>query len=63
MGKLDKAMINQLSIKRDTERSEGWDFLTPLTKAEKTRYIMHHLIHPDYVLFDWEFFSNELEFE
>jgi hypothetical protein len=27
------------------------------------KHIIHNLIHPDYVLFDWEFFSNQLEFE
>ncbi len=63
MGKLDKAMINQLSLKRDSEKDEEDDFLRLKTRAEKNRYIMNHFIHPDYVLFDWEFFSNELEFE
>lgn len=28
-----------------------------------SKYIIQHFLHPDYVLFDWEFFSNELEFE
>ena len=28
-----------------------------------TSYITQHFIHPKYILFDWEFFSNELEFE
>lgn len=25
--------------------------------------ILQRLFHPDYILFDWEFFSRELEFE
>jgi len=25
--------------------------------------IVQKLFHPDYILFDWEFFSRELEFE
>ena len=25
--------------------------------------IIQHLIHPGYILFDWEFYSNALEFE
>jgi hypothetical protein len=32
-------------------------------KATDRRHIIYHLIHPDYILFDWEFFSNQLEFE
>ena len=27
------------------------------------RDILQHIFHPDYILFDWEFFSRELEFE
>ena len=27
------------------------------------RNILQHIFHPDYILFDWEFFSRELEFE
>jgi hypothetical protein len=25
--------------------------------------IIQHLVHPGYILFDWEFYSNALEFE
>lgn len=25
--------------------------------------ILQKIFHPDYILFDWEFFSRELEFE
>ncbi len=32
-------------------------------KAAEKKLIIHQLIHPDYILFDWEFFSRELEFE
>lgn len=28
-----------------------------------SKKMIRHLIHPDYILFDWEFFSNALEFE
>ncbi|HEX5152268.1 MAG TPA: hypothetical protein VFW07_12530 [Parafilimonas sp.] len=27
------------------------------------KQIIQHLVHPDYILFDWEFYSNALEFE
>lgn len=34
------------------------------TKTKSGRNnIIHHIFHPDYILFDWEFFSRELEFE
>jgi hypothetical protein len=33
------------------------------SKAAERKYILQHLVHPDYILFDWEFFSRELEFE
>lgn len=32
-------------------------------KADEKKNFIRHLIHPDYILFDWEFFSNQLEFE
>jgi len=32
-------------------------------KPAEKKYILQHFIHPDYLLFDWEFFSRELEFE
>ena len=33
------------------------------SKTDEIKHIIHHLMHPDYILFDWEFFSNQLEFE
>jgi hypothetical protein len=32
-------------------------------KSAATKNVIKHLLHPDYILFDWEFFSRELEFE
>jgi hypothetical protein len=32
------------------------------TSADKNN-IIQNIFHPDYILFDWEFFSRELEFE
>jgi hypothetical protein len=32
-------------------------------KSISHKNLMQHLLHPDYILFDWEFFSRELEFE
>lgn len=32
-------------------------------KTLNSKYFIQHFLHPDYILFDWEFFSNELEFE
>ena len=34
-----------------------------LKDKSSLKKIMQHLIHPEYILFDWEFYSNELEFE
>ena len=32
-------------------------------EKQSPKKIIQHLVHPDYILFDWEFFSNALEFE
>jgi hypothetical protein len=32
-------------------------------KSANKNNIMKNIFHPDYILFDWEFFSRELEFE
>ena len=32
-------------------------------KAAVKKNIFYNFIHPNYILFDWEFFSRELEFE
>jgi hypothetical protein len=32
-------------------------------KSAPSKNFIKHLLHPDYILFDWEFFSRELEFE
>ena len=31
--------------------------------AAKKNNRIRNIFHPDYILFDWEFFSRELEFE
>ena len=31
-------------------------------RSSRGNNIMQHIFHPDYILFDWEFFSRELEF-
>ncbi len=36
------------------------------TSAKKhfpDKHILQKIFHPDYILFDWEYFSRELEFE
>ena len=33
------------------------------TKSSHRNNIIQHIFHPDYILFDWEFFSTEVEFE
>ena len=37
----------------------------PLHKRQTSmkKAFIKHLIHPDYIFFDWEFFRTELEFE
>lgn len=32
-------------------------------KSAARKAMLRSVLHPDYVLFDWEFFSNQLEFE
>lgn len=32
-------------------------------KHREKQYSLHQLLHPDYILFDWEFYSRELDFE
>lgn len=34
-----------------------------INKSLNEKQMFLHLMHPDYILFDWEFFSRELEFE
>ena len=38
-------------------------FNSTVSPASKKNSIIRNIFHPDYVLFDWEFFSHELEFE
>jgi hypothetical protein len=35
----------------------------PDKKFLSDKNILQKLFHPDYILFDWEYFSRELEFE
>lgn len=38
--------------------------LQPENKKKLTeKEFLNKLVHPDYILFDWEYFSRELEFE
>ena len=35
----------------------------PDKKFLSDKNILQKIVHPDYILFDWEYFSRELEFE
>ena len=42
---------------------KGYKSSNSRDKILNNKYFIQHFLHPDYILFDWEFFSNELEFE
>ena len=44
---------------RNTKRLQGNSY----KKHPAERNILKKIFHPDYILFDWEYFSHELEFE
>jgi len=48
-------VVNEKHTTKDEQ-----SFLKDKTPSKK---IIRHLLHPDYILFDWEFFNNALEFE
>jgi hypothetical protein len=50
-------------ISKKPARSRGKSKHQHAKSNAEIRHIIHNLIHPDYILFDWEFFSNQLEFE
>lgn len=64
-------MASNLHINLNNKRIS----LTHLNKATKNllssaeqaqsinKKLIQKIIHPDYILFDWEYFSRELEFE
>jgi hypothetical protein len=60
MEKLTKTDLEKVSF--DTNKKEIYP-PNSKNKAVNNKYIIQHFMHPNYILFDWEFFSNELEFE
>lgn len=52
--------INSPSYINDKIKNSGNDFKRNILTQKK---FLKKLIHPDYILFDWEYFSCELEFE
>lgn len=62
MARTGKALkkFNPLNAGYKTNRNES---MHSKDKSSSKKNILQHLVHPDYVLFDWEFFSNQLEFE
>ena len=57
-----KTISKKNSFLNNTDKIKGRDTNSKDKAAEK-KHIIHQLIHPGYILFDWEFFSHELEFE
>jgi len=56
-----KTVSKKFSFVNDDSKIKTNNYIKDKTAFNKN--IIRHLIHPDYILFDWEFFSNQLEFE
>ena len=50
------ALVSQRNQKQKTNKNSA-------NKLLHEKDMLLHVMHPDYILFDWEFFSRELEFE
>ena len=62
MIRMTKTISKKSAFLNNTNKIKGSGINTKDKAAEK-KNIINQLIHPDYILFDWEFFSRELEFE
>ena len=56
-----KTVAKKFSFVNDESKIKSNNYIKDKTAFNKN--MIRHLIHPDYILFDWEFFSNQLEFE
>ena len=61
MERMTKAIAKKSSASQNIIR--GKNSSANLKNKAAKKYSIQHFIHPDYILFDWEFFSRELEFE
>ena len=58
-----KTISKKTSIAHDENKIKSNHYMHFKDKTDLKKNIIRHLIHADYILFDWEFFSNQLEFE
>ena len=63
MERMIKTVSKKLSFANDETKMKNDNYMQLKDKTAFNKDIIRHLIHPDYILFDWEFFSNQLEFE
>jgi len=63
MARVIKSISKELSFSPAMHKIKNDCNLRPKNKSSMKKAFIKHLIHPDYILFDWEFFSTELEFE
>ena len=63
MERMIKTVSRKLSFANEESKMKNNDYMQLKDKTVNDKNIIRHLIHPDYILFDWEFFSNQLEFE
>jgi hypothetical protein len=62
MTRMNKTTSKKFPFSNDINKMKNSEMLLK-DKIALKKAIIHHLVHPDYILFDWEFFSNQLEFE
>ena len=59
----DAKKISSISGIGEKMKMNKQKFNSTSRSASKKNNTIRNIIHPDYILFDWEFFSRELEFE
>jgi hypothetical protein len=63
MARAIKSISKKLSYPAAMHKIKDDCGLYSKNKPSMKKAFIKHLFHPDYILFDWEFFSTELEFE
>lgn len=58
-----KEATKKKAVAHSFHKTKNRNTLYSKDKSSAKKLTLQHLMHPDYVLFDWEFFSNQLEFE
>jgi hypothetical protein len=63
MARVNKSISRKLSYPAAMHKIKNDCNLHSKNKSSMKKAFIKHLIHPDYILFDWEFFSAKLGFE